>query len=200
MNNAYGIPDHLFSEDLKERGMSWTLTTRTGEMLTELEGRYGPRDKSWTLLGVEFCEHGPDIWYPGGNDSPPPKHIAIRLSPAAFRDYKEAMYQLSHECVHLLAPSGGKNAPVMEEGLAKLYSMEIIERRCGHPSGQGYGSASAYDLAAGYVRQLLQIDGNAIRKLRDKEPAFYKMTEATFTEAGLSQVPQPLIDELLRAF
>lgn len=200
MNNEYGIPDHLFSEDLQEKGMSWTLTTRTGELLTELEDRYGARDKSWTLLGIEFSEDGPDIWYPGSNDSPPPKHVAIRLSPAAFRNYKEAMYQLSHECVHLLSPSGRASAPVMEEGLAKLYSMEIIVRLCGHPPGQNYGNLSAYDYAAGYVHQLLQIDSNAIRKLRDKEPAFFKMTATTFTEAGLSQVPQPLIDELLRAF
>lgn len=200
MNNEYSIPEHLFSEDLKVTGMSWTLTTRTGEMLTELEGRYGVRDSSWTLLGVEFCEHGPDIWYPGGNDSPPPKHIAIRLSPAAFRNYKEAIYQLSHECVHLLSPSGGRNAPVMEEGLAKLYSMEIIVRLCGHPPGQNYGNDSAYVHAAGYVQQLIQIDGHAIRKLRDIEPAFFRMTAATFKEAGLSQVPQHLIDELLRAF
>lgn len=88
----------------------------------------------------------------------------------------------------------------MEEGLAKLYSMEIIVRLCGHPLGQNYGNVSAYDNAAGFVRQLLQIDGNAIRKLRDKEPAFFKMTAATFAEAGLIQVPQPLIDELLKAF
>ncbi|WP_342656120.1 hypothetical protein GKC68_00105 (plasmid) [Pantoea sp. RSPAM1] len=110
------------------------------------------------------------------------------------------MYQLSHECVHLLSPSGGKNAPVIEEGLAKLYSMEIIVRLCGHPHGQNYGNVPAYDNAAGFVRQLLQIDGNAIRKLRDKEPDFFKMTAATFAEAGLLQVPQPLIYELLKAF
>ena len=200
MNNAYGISDHLFSEDLREKGMSWTLTTRTGEMLTELEGRYGARDKSWTLLGVEFCDHGPNVWYPRNMNKPDPRHIAIRLSHKAYTNYKEAMYQLSHECVHLLAPSGGPKAPVIEEGLAKLYSMEIIGRLCGHPPGQPYGSQSAYDNAAGYVSQLLQIDGHAIRKLRDIEPAFFKMTAATFTEAGLSQVSQQLIDELLRAF
>lgn len=200
MNNEHGIPDHLFNTYTASSGSSWTLTTRTGQMLRELEERFGPRDKSWTLLGVEFCKYGPDIWYPRDKGKPHPRHIAIRLSPAAFRDHKEAMYQLSHECVHLLSPSGGQNAPVMEEGLASLYSMEIIERLCGHPHGQEYGSASAYVLAAGYVRQLLQIDSHAIRKLRDIEPAFYQMTATTFTEAGLSQVPQPLIDELLRVF
>ncbi|MBD8145423.1 hypothetical protein [Pantoea agglomerans] len=200
MNKVYGIPDHLFNGTKPPGGLSWTLTTRTGEMLSELEERYGPRDKSWTLLGVEFYEHGPDIWYPGSHNSPHPKHIAIRLSPSAFGNYKEAIYQLSHECVHLLSPSGGLKAPVIEEGLAKLYSMELIERHFNHPSGQNYGSAPAYEYAADYVCQLLQIDSHAIRKLRDKEPAFYKITAVTFAQAGLSQVPEPLIDELLRTF
>ncbi len=200
MNNTHGIPDHLFNGTMPSGGLSWTLTTHTGEMLTELEERYGPRDKSWTLLGVEFFEHGPNVWYPRDMNKPHPRHIAIRLSPEAYTNYKEAMYQLSHECVHLLSPSGGAKAPVMEEGLAKLYSMEIIVRLCGHPPGQNYGNVSAYDNAAGFVQQLLQIDGNAIRKLRDKEPAFFKMTAATFAEAGLVQVPQSLIDELLKTF
>ncbi|WP_410517830.1 hypothetical protein QNH99_23335 (plasmid) [Pantoea allii] len=200
MNKTHGIPAHFFSEETKESGMSRTITTHTDSMLRELEERYGERDKSWTLLGVEFCGDGPYIWYPRGNENPPPKHITIRLSPEAYTDHKEAMYQLSHECVHLLSPSGGANAPVMEEGLAKLYSMEIIERHCGHPPGQSFGSLQTYVDAAGYVQQLLQIDGHAIRKLREKEPAFFKMTVATFKDAGLDNVPQQLIDELLKPF
>lgn len=200
MNNLYDIPDHLFSAYMKENGNSWTLTTLTGSMLIELENKYGPRDKSWTLLGVEFWNNDPMIWFPGGNETPPPKHIAIRLSPEAFESYKEAMYQLSHECVHLLSPQGSPVAPIIEEGLAKLYSMEIIERYCGHPSGQKYGSAPAYEAAADSVRELLMYDCQAIRKLRDKEPAFKRMSLSTFTAAGLEQVPRQLIDELLADF
>ncbi|WP_455917009.1 hypothetical protein [Pantoea agglomerans] len=200
MNNTYGIPDHLFSGELKEREVSWTLTTRTGEMLAELEGRYGPRDKSWTLLGVEFYEHGPDIWYPGSNNNPHPRHIAIRLSPSAFQNYKEAMFQLSHECVHLLSPQGQARVPVMEEGLATLYSLEIIERLCGHLPGEDYGNVPAYKHAADLVRQLLQYERQAIRKLRNIEPAFCKMTAKTFADAGLDQVPESLITALLDTF
>lgn len=200
MNNLYGIPDHLFNGTIPQRGTSWTLATEAGRMLTELEERYGQRDMSWTLLGVEFRDMNPMIWYPGGNSEPDPKHIAIKLSPAAFSNHKEAMYQLSHECVHLLSPQGKAGAPVLEEGLAKLYSMEIIERRCSHPHGQPYGAESEYDVAARHVLQLLQYDPQAIRRLRDTEPAFYRIKPATFADAGLDKVPQSLITELLRTF
>lgn len=200
MNNNYRIPKHLFSGTIPPGGLSWTLATEIGRMLTELEERYGPRDISWTLLGVEFWDGVPMIWYPRDGNKPDPKHIAIRLSPAAFSDHKEAMYQLSHECVHLLSPQGKADAPVLEEGLAKLYSMEIIERVCGHPSGKPYGIESLYDDAARHVLKLLQYDPEAIRRLRNIEPAFYRMTPTTFADAGLVNVPHPLITELLRTF
>ncbi|WP_052332776.1 hypothetical protein [Phytobacter massiliensis] len=200
MNNNYGIPENLFNGTIPPGSLSWTLPTLAGKMLVELEERYGPRDKSWTFLGVEFKYDGPMIWYPKEENKPDPKHVVISLSGEAFSNHKEAMYQLSHECVHLLSPQGKAGANVLEEGLAKLYSMEIIERLCGHPPRQKYGRAPAYEQAAGCVRQLLKIDGHAIRKLRGKEPAFYEMVPATFTEAGLGQVPQQLIDDLLTTF
>ncbi|ELY4184344.1 hypothetical protein SMY66_004003 [Cronobacter sakazakii] len=199
MNNRHAVPDHLFAEDLGENRVSWTLSTRTGFFLGELQERYGPRDTSWTYVGLDFWEGGPTTWFPGSNVNPSPRNIAIHLSAQAFRNHKEAMYQLSHECVHLLAPSGGNHAPVMEEGLAKLYSMEIIMRLCNHPRGQDYGYSPAYSAAASSVLELLNRDNEAIRKLRAVQPAFYKMTPETFAEAGL-QVPVDLIAELLRPF
>lgn len=200
MNNNYGIPENLFNSTIPPGSLSWTLPTLAGKMLVELEERYGPRDKSWTFLGVEFSYDGPMNWYPKAPNKPDPKHVVISLSGEAFRNHKEAMYQLSHECVHLLSPQGKAGAKVLEEGLAKLYSMEIIERECGHPCGQNYGINTGYDNAANTVLQLLQYNSQAIRMLRDVEPAFYRMTSATFSDAGLEQVPQSLIAELLRPF
>ena len=54
--------------------------------------------------------------------------------------------------------------------------------------------------AAARVRELLQLEPDAIRKLRAVEPDFYRMTEHTFADAGLDQIPQPLVAELLRTF
>ncbi|EOG5420753.1 hypothetical protein ACLE0S_002546 [Cronobacter malonaticus] len=199
MNNKHGIPDHLFAKDLGDDTVTWTIATRTAQMLRELQELYGPRDLSWTFVGVAFWEQGPMIWYPSKNIKPHSKQVAIHLSAQAFSNNKEAMYQLSHECVHLLAPSGRRGAPVMEEGLAYRYSREILERVFSHPLDQPYGKADNYVAAGRAVGKLLEHDSEAIRKLRVVQPAFYEMTPATFTEAGM-QVPAELIAELLRPF
>ncbi|EOW6411107.1 MULTISPECIES: hypothetical protein [Cronobacter] len=199
MNNRHGIPDHLFAPNLGDIRVSDTVVYQLGEMLSELETRYGPRDPSWTFVGVAFSNEGPMHFFPGSSQTPRPKNVMILLSAGSFINYKCAMFELSHECVHLLAPSGGRHAPVMEEGLAYRYSREILARNFGHPLEKPYGEAGAYEAAGRSVEKLLQHDSEAIRKLREVQPAFYNMTPATFMEAGL-QVPADLIAELLKPF
>ncbi|EOC3062502.1 hypothetical protein ACVS9S_003239 [Cronobacter dublinensis] len=199
MNNSHAIPDHLFAGDLGNNRFNDTVASQLGEMLSELETRYGPRDPSWTFVGVAFSYKGPMLWYPGSFQTPHPKNVIIHLSAQSFSNYESAMFELSHECVHLLAPSGGRHAPVMEEGLAYRYSREILARVFGHPLDKPYVEAGNYEAAGRSVEKLLQHDSEAIRKLRAVQPAFYKMTPATFTEAGL-EVPADLIAELLKPF
>lgn len=200
MNNKYGIPDHLFTVPLPENRWSFTLAGRMSKCIVEMEKRYGRRDDRWTLLGVEFCEGVPNIFFPGGNEDPPRGHITIRLGHKTFFDEKRAVYQLAHECVHLLAPVKYGEAKVIEEGLATAFSEDIIEMWFGEKNKADYTNDQRYRDAASHVRQLLQLEPDAIRHLRGVEPVFSSMTVATFTEAGLSQVPQPLINELLTVF
>ena len=40
--------------DRNEKGFLWTLTTRLGKLLFDAEQQFGPRDPSWTILGIEF--------------------------------------------------------------------------------------------------------------------------------------------------
>lgn len=35
-------------------GCTWTLSSRLGQMLREAEEQFGERDKSYTILGIEF--------------------------------------------------------------------------------------------------------------------------------------------------
>lgn len=165
-----------------------------------MEKRYGRRDDRWTLLGVEFCEGVPSIWFPGGNEDPPRGHITIRLGHETFFDEKRAVYQLAHECVHLLAPVKLGEAKVIEEGLATAFSEDIIEEWLGEKNKAGYTKDQRYRDAASHVRQLLQVEPDAIRHLRGVEPVFSNMTAATFADADLAQVPQQLIAALLASF
>lgn len=105
---------------------TWTLASRMGHILRFAEARYGTRDRSWTLLGVEFTSRDtPQVWYPtfdGIGDT-----IIIQLSRSAATDETRALFQLAHEVVHLLSPAGpGAQASVLEEGLATYTSLAYL--------------------------------------------------------------------------
>ena len=201
MSNKYVIPQHLFKRWQPE-SESWSMTPATYAscFIQEMEKRYGVRDRSWTFVGVEFHNAVPQVWYPGSYEDPPRKHIAISLSSETFTDRQRTVYQLAHECVHLLAPVVGGGAPVIEEGLATVFSEDMIEYWCDNNNKQAYTNDQKYRDAADRVRELLHLEPEAIKKLRAVQPDFYRMTPDTFATAALVQVPQPLIAELLKPF
>jgi hypothetical protein len=102
-------------------GYTWTLASRLGDILSRAEKLYGPRDPAYTILGVEFKDGGPQIWYPGNRN-----HIAIQLSVSAMDNPALACWQLAHECIHVLAPRPDQQASVLEEGLAVAFSNRYV--------------------------------------------------------------------------
>src|SRR5882724_13157884 len=93
---------------------TYTLVSHLSDILDDVERRFGPRDEAFTILGVEFGVGNPQIWFPSGR-----KHVAIQLGAAARLNVNEALFQVAHECVHLLNPV--RAASVLEEGVATLY-------------------------------------------------------------------------------
>jgi hypothetical protein len=170
---------------------SWSLATWLGHALTEIESRYGPRDRDWTFLGVEFGDGNPCIWFPSD------RHIIIKLSRNGLDYFPTAIYEMAHECVHLLAPCRGVPAPVIEEGLATVFSEEYIEA---NGKADAPASPPSYADAAMQVRELLMIDPGAVLKLRAVQPNFHHMTADTFEQAGLSSVPTELRESLVKPF
>ena len=170
-------------------GYRYSLTTLLGKLLADAETLFGQRDKSFTPLGIEFHGDRPMIWYPGNRN-----HVSIMLTESARSDYKQAIFQLAHEVVHLLSPSGGANAPVVEEGLAAIF-----QQRANENYNLGYSiKHPAYLKAAKAANKLLQRDPRIVRQLREKEPAFYKWNPALLvSEAGLDQ---KIADTLCRSF
>lgn len=107
-------------------GFTWTVVSRLSEILNNAEKRYGKRDQSWTLLGVEFTNlKQPEIWYPYISKNR--KHLIIQLTKSASKDEKKALFQLSHEVIHLLSPAGKEGSSVFEEGLATYFSIENMK-------------------------------------------------------------------------
>ena len=104
------------------------LRRQQKDMLTIAEHMFAPRDPSYTIVGIEFVNDGPYIWYPLSHGSKQNKDIIIRLSSPAAQNIVQACFQLAHETVHLLSPSGGQNSTNLEEGVACFFR-SIIWRR-----------------------------------------------------------------------
>lgn len=185
------LTPQFFTEPI-DGGYKYTLTTRIGAMLTEIEALFGPRDLNWTLLGFEFSEDGPQIWYPGNHS-----HIVIQISPDCLGDDIRAYYQLAHECVHLLAPLRGAHATVFEEGIATMYSQDYIYKLFGRTN---FTQDEKYINAASATRELLRLSPDSIRTLRNVQPRFNEMTATTFETAGLKNIPLSLRETLLATF
>ena len=149
-------------------GYSYTLTSRLGHMLREVQQSYGERDSTYTVLGIEFEASGPQIWYPGNC-----RHIAIQLTPDTATDMRKGCYQLAHECIHLLSPFGTRGANTLEEGLATFFAQKYIQDNF---SFSMPATIQSYETARQLVAELLAIDNDAIKILRRVEPTISKIT------------------------
>lgn len=172
-------------------GYRFTLTTLLGSLLDEAEMMFGPRDISYTPLGIEYYGDRPFVWYPGDR-----KHISIILTDSARMNTNQAIFQLAHEIIHLLSPTGSASAPVVEEGIAALFQQRISES---YDLGVVL-TAQQYIAATDLTNQLLARNPQVIRQLRSIEPSFHKWTPRFLvSETGISmklanQLCEPFIE------
>ena len=159
----------IITDPLPTSGYTWTLASRLGQMLGIAQAQFGERDLSYTILGIEFAQDGPQIWYPGNS-----KHIVIQLGLKSLDEPVRASYQLAHECIHLLSPTGGRNATVLEEGLATYFSQQYIYKNFNEDWHSGMQS---YEIASALVRKLLALDAYAIKHLRHEVPVISKISK-----------------------
>jgi hypothetical protein len=175
-------------------GGSYTLTTYLGDFLRIAESQMGLRDSRWTILGVEFFgweRDGavPHTWYPGNCGN-----IAIRLTRDVARQQPRAIFQLAHEVVHLISPSGKSNMALnLEEGFATVLGHQIAlafaNFRC--PVAPRY--KSAYD----DVRILLAKNPSAIKEIRQIEPKLWMATPQIIDQA-VPGIEEGLAERLCR--
>jgi hypothetical protein len=185
ISNGYAKDANAFSStqilahDIKG-GHSWTLTTRLGYFLQKAEKEFGLRDKSWTILGVEFALNGPpNIWYPFSSrknvNGKPSKFVAVQLTKSSANDKKKALFQLAHETIHLLSPNGPKHkSRVLEEGLATYFSIHALADTGVEINAQ-YIASKTYTQAYTLVSQLYTLHPDAgarFKALRAKGHTF----------------------------
>ncbi len=150
-------------------GYTWTLASRLGEMLQMAEGLFGQRDSSYTILGVEFIVGIPQIWYPGNC-----KHIIIQLNQNAATNMLQACYQMAHETVHLLSPTGGNHANNFEEGVACYFAAYYLKNKLNAPNWEP--TLQSYKQALALIAPRLDEDIYCVRRLRERQSSFSKIS------------------------
>ncbi len=165
----YHLDQELFhAKELQAKdGYTWTITSLLGEILQVIEELFGPRDKSFTVLGVEFGTSNPKIWFPRNC-----KNVIIQLSYPAAQNMEQACYQMAHECIHLLNP--GMNANNLEEGLAVYFASEYMKVFRNSP--MWHATNKSYVTAQRIVSKIMTENMECIKKLRELEPSLSKVT------------------------
>lgn len=182
----------IFITNSIPNGYSWTITSKLGHILRTAEDKYGQRDYTYTILGVEFNQDGhPRIWFPGNC-----KNVIIQISLNCINDLNRAVFQVAHEAVHCLSPTGTKDANVLEEGLANLFSIEYTLA-----NGNGVWTASdpKYTDASTLVTELLVFDAEIIKKLRNTQPTISAIEKDLILQIN-PNIPKTLADQLAAKF
>lgn len=160
-------------------------------MLQLAESRFGQRDRSYTPLGIEFCGDIPKLWYPHNCGN-----VIIQLTESCITNLIQACYQLAHECVHLLSPSGGQHANVLEEGLATTFAHGYLQDSFNFDMPE---SIKSYQDARTLTDRLLALDSSIIRKIRNHQSAIYQISAKDIL-AACPICPSDLAADLAKPF
>ena len=164
----------LFTTEFWEDGSHSprTLTEYASQFLADIEYRFGSRDRSFSLVGIDIDrtrDKPPHLWFPDTGIAPDDaerrsRHVVIRLGPHALADPARARWQLAHECFHLLDPWNervdGRPASRLEEGLASWYQNSCVPE-AEHRKG-------LYSVAENLVRPLMDELPNAVKRIRQE--------------------------------
>jgi hypothetical protein len=180
----------VMARPLQPSGYTYTLASRLGQMLHQAEVEYGQRDRSYTLLGVEFRDGVPQVWFPENR-----KDVVVQLGLGAMQDPVIALFQLAHEVIHLLDPRPGA-ANYLEEGVAADFQQRFIRSVVGHelPSGD-----PNYDRARALLHQFTTLAPNAVRSLRQTHGPMRSVTEQQIV-AAVPGVTPDLASQLASPF
>lgn len=144
---------------------------------------FGPRDASWKFVGIGFHENGPHLRYPPGH-----RLVSVELLRTCLFYPDQALYQLSHEVVHLLSPTGGRDAPLIEEGCAVHFSLTAPTYRSSAYKENSLRRIRTDPAAINYwealeaFERLEAIYTGAVKRLRLHQPNFKAMEPALIVD------------------
>lgn len=171
------------------------------QMLVEdAESLFGTRvdPAPYSFDGIYFASKVPLMKY-----DPEEMKIVFRLSNDARNDNAKILWQLAHECVHLMTPARLWTS-MLEEGLAcwfqlrwtKLVPQLFPENKC---NPENCFANKRFFEAYSMVEEILKQDPDAIKRLREVEPVISKFTPKMIV-SELSYVDVPTAKLLCSRF
>ena len=177
---------------------TWTLPSRLGDMLHLAEEQFGPRDCSYTILGIHFIEGYPMLWYPKYREDKQNKNIVVTLDKCVITNPVGAYHQLAHETVHLLSPTGDSKSTNFEEGVACYFADYYIKSKLCTTRSWNLIPTN-YECALALVKPLLDSDRDCVKRLRCIEPSFSKMKEEMIRKEFPCWCPE-IVERLVEPF
>jgi hypothetical protein len=174
----------------------WTLAERFGQMMSEAEEQFGPRDSRYLFVGVEFFngEH-PQLYHFWLADSQ--NWVTVRLPAKHAGDYQETVWQLAQETTHLLAPEVNVSNTFLEEGVATYFAVNYMKK---HFWGADYAGRLHGDYLEAYrlTCDLMARCPQAVKNLRTDRRIIARIDRGAALQECVGE--QELIDKLLRKF
>jgi hypothetical protein len=183
--------DTIFSRT-QTTGYRISITSLLGIILKDAEIKYGARDTSYTILGIQFTsDDGPSILYPNHSRS-----IIIQITNNCIQDMNRAVFQVAHEVIHCLFPSGEQKASYLEEGLATYHSISFTKN---NGYGVWFAGHQKYQSAFDAFIKILEIDSDIIRKIRLIQPSISLVAKDQLLEIN-PNIPEDLAELLTTQF
>lgn len=158
----------LVAQRREPSGYTYTIASRVSHALREVEDLFGPKAPGFFYAGHEFRNSNPQLWFPGNCG-----HVVMQLSLECMQDFNQAIFQLSHEVVHLLGPQAKGNSTHLEEGMATWFSERYTLRETGRAIRS---QMPCYAAARDAVATLMEADPTCIRRMREEQPFVSKIT------------------------
>ena len=156
-------------------------------ILSRIEAGTRVDPSPYSFGGVYFGADVPQLKY-----RPDEMKIVIRLSQCARNDNGKILWQLAHECLHLLSPVRLWTT-MLEEGLACWYQLrwtqicpQLFTENFLSPETAFGGRTHKYFEAYSMVDEILKHDQDSIKRIRTTQPIISKIT------------PSQLVSEITR--
>lgn len=169
-NNIYASLGRYFPAQAGE------FADTLNHMLSLAENEYGPRDQAFTIWNIEFTRTHPSVY--GLRFGAKVVTIILSRSVLALArsgEFRNAYWELAHECVHLLSPPMQKGPIVLEEGVACNFQRRYMQE---HFEFERPQKMACYASAEAKFQELRNLDEDIVWKLRQEEPVFRGITPA----------------------